>query len=230
MCDDMFTVSPYSGMESSVRVLTVNQRKGGVGKTLASISLGVQAERSGDGPVALVDLDPTKSMTLWFQARKAGTPILIEAKPDLRRALDGLRKAGIKLVIIDTPNSIGPQVQEAVNLSDLVLVPTQASPPDLRAVGATVEMLAKSRKPMVFLINRVKPRVRLTGEAAIMLSQHGTVAPVQWYDRTDYGGAQVDGRTIMEVAPAGPGAREVEALWTYLKHRMEAHDEAAAHV
>lgn len=224
------TVHAYGGLECGMRVLTVNQRKGGVGKTLASISLSVQVEMSGDGPVALIDLDPTKSLTLWWQSRKADTPILVEAKPDLRRALEGLRKAGIALVVIDTPNSIGVEVQEAVRISDLVLVPTQASPPDLRAVGATVEMLAKARKPMVFLINRVKPRVRLTGEAAILLSQHGTVAPVQWYDRTDYGGAQVDGRTIMEVAPGGAGAQEVAALWSYLKHRMEANDEAAANV
>lgn len=204
-----------------MRVLVVNQRKGGVGKTLASLHLSVQAEMSGDGPVAIMDLDPSLSLTLWYRARKADTPALIEPKPTLKAAIEKVRRAGIKLLVIDTANSVGTEVIEAVSLADLVLVPTQASPPDLRAVGATVTMLAKARKPLVFLINRVKPRVRLTGEAAIMLSQHGTVAPVQWHDRTDYGGAQLDGRTIQEVTPDGAGASEVKALWEYLKHRME---------
>lgn len=204
-----------------MRVLVVNQRKGGVGKTLASLHLSVQAEMSGDGPVAIMDLDPSLSLTLWYRARKADTPALIEPKPTLKAAIKTARRAGIKLLVIDTANSVGSEVIEAVSLADLVLVPTQASPPDLRAVGATVTMLLKARKPLVFLINRVKPRVKLTGEAAIMLSQHGTVAPVQWFDRTDYGGAQLDGRTIQEVVPDGAGALEVKALWEYLKHRME---------
>ena len=209
-----------------MRTLVVNQRKGGVGKTLASLHLAVQAEMADDGPVAIIDLDPSLSLTLWYRARKADTPILIQASPTLQKAVEKAKKAGVRLLIIDTANSIGTEVTDAVALADLVLVPTQASPPDLRAVGATVSMLLRARKPLVFLINRVKPRVRLTGEAAIMLSQHGTVAPVQWHDRTDYGGAQVDGRTIQELQPDSAGAAEVAALWQYLKHRMEAPDEA----
>jgi chromosome partitioning protein len=210
-----------------MRTLVVNQRKGGMGKTLVSLHLSVQAEMAGDGPVAIIDLDPSLSLTLWYRARQASTPILIEPLPTLKKAMEKAKRAGIKLLIIDTANSVGPEVIEAVASADLVLVPTQASPPDLRAVGATVSMLLRARKPMVFLINRVKPRVRLTGEAAIMLSQHGTVAPVHWHDRTDYGGAQVDGRTIQELQPNGAGAAEVTALWRYLKNRMEAPDEAS---
>lgn len=209
-----------------MRTLVVNQRKGGVGKTLASLHLSVQAEMAGDGPVAIVDLDPSLSLTLWYRARKANTPVLIELMPTLQAASKKASRAGIKLLIIDTANSIGNEAMDAVAMADLVLVPTQASPPDLRAVGATVSMLLRARKPLVFLINRVKPRVKLTGEAAIMLSQHGTVAPIHWHDRTDYGGAQVDGRTIQELVPDGAGAAEVAALWQYLKHRMEAPDEA----
>lgn len=204
-----------------MKVLTVTQRKGGVGKTMASLHLAVQAGMSGDGPVGLIDLDPSRSLTLWFHARKASIPVLAEAKPDLQRAIDGFRKHDFRLVIIDTANSVGPDVQEAVSVADLILVPTQPSPPDLRAVGMTVQLIDAARKPLVFLINRVKPRVKLTGEAARNLSQYGTVAPVDWFDRVDYGASQIDGRTIMEMDPTGAGAREVAALWGYLKQRME---------
>jgi chromosome partitioning protein len=214
-------VLPAIKTVDKMKVLTVTQRKGGVGKTMASLHLAVQAEMSGSGPVGLIDLDPSRSLTFWFRARKASVPVLIEAKPDLQRAIDALRKHNFQMVIIDTANSVGPDVQEAVSVADLILVPTQPSPPDLRAVGMTVQLIEATRKPLVFLINRVKPRVKLTGEAARNLSQYGTVAPVDWFDRVDYGASQIDGRTIMEMDPKGAGAREVEALWTYLRRRME---------
>jgi chromosome partitioning protein len=108
-----------------------------------------------------------------------------------------------------------------VALADLVLVPVQPSPHDLRAVGSTVQLARVARRPLVFVINRTKPRVRLTGEAAIALSQHGTVAPAMLADRATYAAAAIDGRTAPEIEPTGAAAAEVAALWAYLVDRME---------
>jgi chromosome partitioning protein len=73
----------------------------------------------------------------------------------------------------------------------------------------------------VFIVNRTKPRARLTGEAAIALSQHGTVSPAMLADRTVYAAAAIDGRTAPEVEPTGAAAAEVAALWTYIADRLE---------
>ncbi len=119
------------------------------------------------------------------------------------------------------PPAIDVSVAGIVALADLVVIPVRASPDDLRAVGSTVELVDRSGKPLVFVINAVKPRVRLTMEAAVELSQHGTVAPIQVADRTDYAAAKIDGRTAPELDAAGRAAAEIAALWTYLVKRME---------
>ena len=46
----------------------------GLGKTTLAGHLAVEAERRGDGPVALVDLDPQGSLADWWNARRAETP------------------------------------------------------------------------------------------------------------------------------------------------------------
>jgi len=91
----------------------------------------------------------------------------------------------------------------------------------LRAVGATVELCERAGKPLIFVVNAATPNARITSEAAVALSQHGTVAPVIMHHRTDFAASMIDGRTVMEVDPAGKSAREVGLLWTYVSERLE---------
>ena len=100
------------------------------------------------------------------------------------------------------------------------MVPVRPSPNDLRAVAGTVELVARSRKPMVFVCNQVTPRARITAEAAIALSQHGTVAPVMLASRVDFATSMTDGRTAGELDPSSRSAAEVAALWQYLEGRL----------
>jgi chromosome partitioning protein len=72
----------------------------------------------------------------------------------------------------------------------------------------------------VFVINGAANRARITGEAAVELSQHGKVAPVTVYQRTDYAASMVDGRTAGEIDPAGKSAAEIAALWTYVSQQV----------
>ena len=57
-------------------------------------------------------------------------------------------------------------------------------------------------------------------EAAIALSQHGTVAPITLHNRLDYAASMIDGRTVMEVDPTGKSAVEMLQLWSYLADRL----------
>jgi chromosome partitioning protein len=204
-----------------MKTIVIASRKGGAGKTTLATLLAVEAARVGAGPVALIDLDPMGGLGLWWEARAAETPMLITPEGGPAAALAAAKAAGAALALVDTPPAAAPVVAEAVALADLVLVPVQPSPHDLRAVGATVDLTRRARRPLVFIINRTKPRVRLTGEAAIALSQHGTVSPAMLADRATYAAAAIDGRTAPEVEPTGAAATEVAALWIYLADRME---------
>ena len=112
-------------------------------------------------------------------------------------------------------------IQSVIGVAELIVVPTRPSPHDLRAVGATVDLCERAGKPLIFVVNGATPKARITSEAAIALSQHGTVAPVTVHHRTDFASSMIDGRTVMDFAAEGRSAKEIEALWTYIADRLE---------
>jgi len=196
-------------------------QKGGSGKTTLSGHLAVEASRAGAGEIALIDTDPQGSLAHWWNARTAPEPRFVKAGlPDLDQALEGLRRMGIKIAVIDTPPAITQSISQVVAHADLVIVPTRPSPHDLRAVGATVDIAERHGKPLIFVINAATPRARITGESAVALSQHGTVAPVTIHHRTDFAASMIDGRTVGEVVPDGQSAKEITDLWMYIQDRL----------
>lgn len=205
-----------------MRVLAFTSQKGGSGKTTLSGHIAVQAELSGAGPVVMVDTDPQGSLTEWWNEREAPTPAFAQTNISrLLSDLDELREQGFKLAVIDTPPAITLAIQSVIAVSDLIVIPTRPSPHDLRAAGATVELADRTDKPFMFVVNGATPRARITSDAAIALSQHGTVAPITLHHRTEYASSMIDGRTVMEVNPNGKSAREVEDLWEYINDRLE---------
>ena len=208
-------------------VVALASQKGGSGKTTLSGHLAVEAEQAGFGPVALIDTDPQASLAEWWNVREAGRPFFAKVSlAELPHALEELEEAGVRLAIIDTPPAITDSISRVITFADLVLVPTRPSPHDLRAVGATVDIAERHGKPVLFVINAATARARITGEAAVALSQHGTVAPVMLHQRVDFAASMVDGRTVGEVTPQSASAKEVAALWTYVQDRLAriAHD------
>jgi chromosome partitioning protein len=202
-------------------VVVMASQKGGSGKTTLSGHLAVEAEAHGAGPVALIDTDPQGSLSHWWNARKAKSPHFARVGAfDLNDALDELRNAGMRLAIIDTPPAISDSISRVIAHGDLIVVPTRPSPHDLRAVGATVDMAERHGKPLVFVVNDATQRARITGEAAISLSQHGVVAPVMIHHRVDFAASMVDGRTVGEVVPKSASAKEVRDLWLYIQERL----------
>jgi chromosome partitioning protein len=203
-----------------MRTLVIASQKGGVGKTTIAGHLGVMAEAEGAGPVALIDTDPQGSLAAWWNERQAETPLFARVEiHNLRLHLDQLAEAGVQLAIIDTPPAVTETIRMVLATADLVVIPTRPSPHDLRAVGSTVDLVEAAGKRMVFVVNGAAARARITGEAAIALSQHGTVAPVTLYQRTDYAASMIDGRTVRELDPKSRSATEVAELWSYVaKH------------
>jgi chromosome partitioning protein len=132
-----------------------------------------------------------------------------------------LRQQGFKLAVIDTPPAITMAIQSVISVAELIVVPTRPSPHDLRAVGATVDLCERAGKPLIFVVNGATPKAKITSEAAVALSQHGTVAPVTLHHRTDFAASMIDGRTVMEVDPNGRSAQEVRQLWEYISDRLE---------
>lgn len=205
-----------------MRVLALASQKGGSGKTTLSGHLAVQAQLSGAGPVVLIDIDPQGSLADWWNEREAELPAFAQTTvARLASDLEVLRQQGFRLAVIDTPPAITMAIQSVIQVAELIVIPTRPSPHDLRAVGATVDLCDRAGKPLIFVVNAATPKAKITYEAAVALSQHGTVAPVTLHHRTDYAASMIDGRTVMEVDPNGRSAAEVRELWTYISDRLE---------
>ncbi|MEM6414936.1 MAG: ParA family protein [Pseudomonadota bacterium] len=210
-----------------MQVIVFASQKGGSGKTTLAGHLAVEAIRQmagrpDAGPVALIDTDPQGSLAKWWNVRKDPEPAFIQSVfSNLFHDLERARNEGYRFVFIDTPPAVTRAISEVVSHADLVIAPTRPSPHDLRAVAPTMEIVDARAKPLIFAVNGANPRARITSEAAIALSQHGTVAPTVIHSRVDFAASMIDGRTVMEVDPVCRSAQEIGALWSYIDGRLQ---------
>ncbi len=208
-------------MAEGARVVVFASQKGGSGKTTLSGHIAVEAERAGDGPVALIDTDPQGSLAKWWNSRAAATPAFAHTPlEELDSCLNRLKGLGYRLIIVDTPPAVTATISHVVARADMVVVPTRPSPHDLRAVGPTVDIAESLKKPLVFVVNSATPRARITSETAVALSQHGMVAPVTLHHRVDFAASMIDGRTVGDIRPDSKSAKEVTSLWLYMRDRL----------
>jgi chromosome partitioning protein len=224
--DYLLLVTQWS---NRVRTLVVASRKGGAGKTTISGHIAVEADRSGAGPVALIDMDPMGSLAAWWNERKADTPVCAGVgEGGLAETLAHLERSGIHLIVIDTPPFATAEIASIVRSASLVMVPVVPSPHDLRAIGETIELVEAERKPIVFVVNNASTNGRLTIQAVTALSQHGTVAPSIIHARQDFRSTMIKGRTAGEVFPNGKSAAEISALWAYIETRLNKEEQYGA--
>lgn len=203
-----------------MQTIVVASQKGGAGKTTLSGHLAVEAARCGHR-VALLDTDPQGGLAAWWNVRQAEEPHFAQVQAGgLRKTLGDLA-ASFTMTFIDTPPALTDSIFETIGLANMVVVPVQPSPHDLRAVAATMSLIRRSRVPAVFVVNRARQGTRLTADAAVALSQYGTVAPILVADRQDFRASMIDGRTAYEIDRRSRSADEVTKLWGYLIERMD---------
>lgn len=214
-------LSESIGARRRTQVVMFASQKGGSGKTTLCGHLAVQALLYGEGPLALIDTDPQGSLSDWWNARHAETPLFVKTTlGSLTRDIESLEQQNVRFIFIDTPPTITDTVRQVLRHADLVVVPTRPSPHDLRAVGPTLDMAEQYGIPLVFVVNAATPRARITSEVCVALSQHGTVAPVVLTNRIDYATSMIDGRTVMEKGPDSASTAEMTSLWQYLSGRL----------
>jgi chromosome partitioning protein len=204
-----------------MQIVAICSQKGGSGKTTLSGHLAVQAHIAGDGPVAVVDCDPQGSLAAWWNARQIPGPDFARTTlGSLEDDLGRLRARGFRYLFVDTPPAASAAIARVMHFADLILVPTRPSPHDLRAVRATLDLAERAGRPLVFVVNGANARSRLTTDAAVALSQYGTVAPVLVTHKIVMASSMIDGRTVMETHPDSPSAQEIVTLWSYVRDRL----------
>lgn len=156
--------------------------KGGVGKTTSSIYMAIAAWQRGID-VAVLDADPQRSALDWA-ADTYGVPFPVY------EGSKNLKIPDHDLVFVDTPPGTSGSIELAVEAADLVIIPTGASPWDVRRVWPTLQITL--HKPRAVLLTQIDLRARLhlevratMQEAGVPVFQTAIVARQQM--RRDYG-------------------------------------------
>jgi chromosome partitioning protein len=199
--------------------LALLSQKGGSGKSTLTVHLAVIAQAAGRRTV-IIDLDPQRSAAGWWETRTADTPEMVESTPgDLQAVLDAARGDGVDFAVVDTRPSAGADAAAAAAVADLVLIPTRPAIFDLKAIGATVDIVASAKVPTFIILNGT-PASRGIGEASVtadarrVLADYGIpVAPVAIGQRASLAHALVDGQAVNEFDPNGKAAAEMIRLW-----------------
>ena len=143
-----------------MKTIVIANQKGGSGKSTVTVHLAAAAEQAGHGPVILSDTDPQGTAGDWFnQRKKAGidtpryAPLALSELPAKVRALSD---AGAAYLFIDTAPSIGTVNADLFTVADLILIPLNPTPADLRALVKGLPLVRQSGTPFTFILARVQ--------------------------------------------------------------------------
>ena len=203
------------------RTLALLAQKGGAGKTTLALHLAVIAQDTGLRTL-LVDCDPQRSVAGWWRAREAKTPELVEAAPEqLRAVVEAAQADGVALVVVDTRPSVERDTAEVARLADFSLIPTRPSILDLRAIGATVDVVKALGRQAAIILNAC-PAGRGVGDASVtMEARRGLAAyglpivPQAVAVRAALAHALIDGRSVTEFEPHGKASGELRRVWKW---------------
>lgn len=200
-------------------VITIAQQKGGAGKTTLAAQLAVHWAGS-QKKVAVLDIDPQASLTAWHMVRRrtladqdaGGIHLSTVAGWRLSTELDRLRQ-DFDVVIVDSPPHAETDAKAAIRAADLVLVPVQPSPMDLWAIGPTLDVARKEKRPFLVVLNRMPPRGTLPEQVVAKLQEDNLpIAKASLGNRQVFASSMMDGRGVTEVSSRSTAATELRAL------------------
>ena len=202
-------------------VITIAQQKGGAGKTTLAANLA--AFWAPNFRVALLDIDPQRSLTHWHiirtdsRATRGDVHLSYVAGWRMAAELDRLREAH-DIVIVDSPPQIETEAKLAIRAADLVLIPLQPSLPDAWATVGTLKLATAEKRPAVVLLNRTPARSALRNQVENLLGKAGgSLLTATLGNRAGFANAFARGLGVSESAPKSAAAAEIAALAAELR-------------
>ena len=194
-------------------VIAIVGTKGGAGKTTLTVNLSAMLSR--DHKVVILDADPQGSSLQWRDIADTHPSLaVIEAVDDVAKVLSNV-KGRYRYCLIDCPPSVhSPQMQQALRVADLALVPVQPSPLDIWATVHIEEQIEQSRKhnpglKALLVINQLEPRTKLSRIMRRAMEELSLpAADTEIRRRAAYRNSFLDGRTAHDLGASGVAATE----------------------
>lgn len=209
-------------------IISFASSKGGVGKSTTCACIAAELALRGER-VLLIDLDQNKTLARW--ARKAPLENLTVLPIESKEFGDFFRKQAsadnYDHICIDLPGTRETTMFKVLARSDLVVIPAQASEPDLREALVVVSDIRDVREetgkeiPYRLLLTKVFPlRSRVTDFAYQEMERHGLpMFRTALVERSAYREMFLNGQPPTQgAAEAGKGAAaEVQALLSEIR-------------
>jgi chromosome partitioning protein len=162
-------------------IVSFASSKGGVGKSTSCAAVGARLAQRGER-VLIVDLDQSRTLERW--GRKTEIPGLavraIERDAFTEVFRETLQRGDVDHVLIDLAGAREATMLKAIARSELVVIPAQASEPDLREallIVSDIRDVAEEKGapiPYRVLLTKMHPlRTRVTDFVYSELARHG---------------------------------------------------------
>jgi chromosome partitioning protein len=217
--------------------LSIASAKGGCGKTTTAILLGAELALNQGYNVALLDSDLNQHASAFGKKAQIERLTII---PDIDEAnvLTALRKAEMEndLVLIDLPGGSSTLALKALQRSHFVLVPTQASLPDVRDAMKTLAQiddaqdLARAPIARAIIWTRLLPgfESRSARHVRTSLEGQGTdILTAALMERAAFREIHITGRVPRQDDPGSAASTNVESIAKELLLQLEKISEAA---
>lgn len=210
-------------------IVSFASSKGGVGKSTSCAAIGARLAQRGE-TVLIIDLDQNRTLERW--GRKANVPGLtvksIE-RDDFTNVFRETTLAGdVDHILIDLAGAREATVLKAIARSELVIIPAQASEPDLREALVIVsdirDVAEEKGAPIAYrvLLTKMHPfRTRVTEFVYNELARHGLpIFRTVMIERAAYKEMFLTGAPPSASDTAGAGA-EMSALTSEIEQIIE---------
>jgi len=205
-----------------MQIITIAMQKGGVGKSTLVRSLAVSAAREGLS-VLILDMDAQQSVSQWGERREAEMPVVVfSTENELPRRLEQAKGAA-DLVIIDTPPARSTEAPAAVEIADLVLIPTTPDVEPLEQMPRTLRLCRGFDRPVWAVINMANPtgQAEVTQTREVIEAMGAKAAPVVLHRRKAHRDASASGQSVQELDASSKAANEVANLWAWVRAEMQ---------
>lgn len=199
-------------------IISVENQKGGVGKTTIAIHI-AQALAMSNFAVLLVDADPQGSARDWAAAREDEPAFSVIGldRPTLHRDLPAIA-SNYDHVVIDGPPRVTDLARSVIIAADLVVIPVQPSPYDVWAASDVVGLIKeasvfKENLKSVFVINRKIVNSAIGRDVVNALSSYEIpVLKSAVCQRIVFAESAATGMTVLEINVKSSAAKEIKAL------------------
>ena len=155
-------------------VISFANPKGGAGKTTAALLLASELARQ-NADIVIVDADPERWISKWGE--KDGKPSNIQLISDAteENIIDRIEAAQreAQFVIVDLEGTASALVSDAINMSDLTIIPSQGSAMDAEGAAKVIKLIKRQEKvlrrsiPFAVVFTRVGAAVQTRALKAI---------------------------------------------------------------